>query len=154
MKPISLAHETSAHDRMAYLLAVLLLACSFPNIAGAQDAQPISAATMPFSASVTTRPLHLDILSFYVDSPLRQVVIDGNVWVFGALPDPYHNPISVPRWKGPDFEHMVRQPDGAADFPQRTASSFINSGLWYDQATGTIYALMHGEYGHGWPGDA
>ncbi len=136
------------------MLGMLLLAGDGLTPAVAQDAPTGDSATLPFSAAVTTRPLKLDILQFYVDSPLRQAVIDGEAWVFGALPDPYHNPISVPRWKGPDFEHMVRQPDGAADFPQRTASSFINSGLWYDKDTGTLYALMHGEYGHGWPGAA
>jgi hypothetical protein len=102
--------------------------------------------TLPFSVSVKTRPLNLDIVSFYIDSPLRQVVMDGGVWVMGVQPDPYHNPISVLRWKGPDFEHMVRQPDGAADFSQRTASSFLNSGLWYNKANSTLYALVHGEY--------
>ena len=85
---------------------------------------------LPFSYRWKTRPINLDVLSFYIDSPMRQVGVDGGVWVMGALPDPYHNPITVPAWKGPDFEHMVRQPDGAADFSQRTASSFINSGLW------------------------
>ncbi len=130
-------------NRAVRYLPILGLLCVMPM---AREAWAGSSATLPFSASITTRPLNLGILSLYVDSPLRQVVMEGGVWVFGAQPDPYHNPISVPRWKGPDFEHMVRQPDGAADFSQRTASSFINSGLWYDKATRTLYALMHGEY--------
>ena len=130
-------------NRSVRLFPMLGLLWAMPM---AQPAWAADSATLPFSASVTTRALNLGILSLYVDSPLRQVVMDGGVWVFGAQPDPYHNPITVPRWKGPDFEHMVRQPDGAADFSQRTASSFINSGLWYDQTNGTLYALMHGEY--------
>ncbi len=130
---------------------VMVSLCCIP--VSAQRTKLSNADALPFSASVTIRPLALDILSLNVDSPIRQVVINGEVWIFGAQPDPYHNPMSVPRWKGPDLEHMIRQPDGAANFPQRTAFSFINSGLWYDEATGTLFALMHGEYGHGWPGD-
>ncbi len=126
-------------------LFVLVLGALFA-LSTAPEARAGSPQTLPFSAAVTIKPLKLDILSLYVDSPLRQVRMDGGVWVMGAQPDPYHNPISVPRWKGPDFEHMTRQPDGAADFSARTASSFINSGLWYDETTGTLYALMHGEY--------
>jgi hypothetical protein len=113
------------------------------------DEKPAKAdgpGALPFSLSVATRSLNLDVISLYIDSPMRQVAMDGGVWVMAVQPDPYSNPIRVLRWKGPDFEHMVRQPDGAADFPQRTAASFINSGLWYDKATGTLYALMHGEY--------
>jgi hypothetical protein len=49
---------------------------------------------------------------------------------------------------------MTRQPDGFADFSQRTASSFIDSGLWYDETGKTLYALMHGEYEHDVPGGA
>ena len=147
------------HQALTQWLAVAMLGVALMFGAGhemglAQETLAGGSTTQTFSAVVTTRPLNLDILSLYIDSPLRQVVMDGGVWVFGALPDPYHNPITVPRWKGPDFEHMVRQPDGAADFPQRSASSFIDSGLWYDKSTGTLYALMHGEYGHAWPGDA
>ena len=142
--------QTSIPDAFFNLSRVfaLVLGALFV-LSAAKEAWAGSSQTLPFSASVTVRPLKLDILSLYVDSPLRQVMMDGGVWVFGAQPDPYHNPISVPRWKGPDFEHMLRQPDGAADFSARTASSFINSGLWHDPTTGTLYALMHGEYDAG-----
>ncbi|MCL5098709.1 MAG: hypothetical protein M1608_14500, partial [Candidatus Omnitrophica bacterium] len=147
--PARLGHAIAARTRKTNssrsswfaIVLGLFLAASVVPVSWADNSQ-----TLPFSASVTIRPLNLDILSLYVDSPLRQVEMDGGVWVMGAQPDPYHNPITVPRWKGPDFEHMTRQPDGYADFSQRTASSFINSGLWFDKTTGTLYALMHGEY--------
>jgi hypothetical protein len=131
---------------VAFLLAVILI---FGH-ARADEAKN----SLPFSASVSTRPLNWDVLSLYIDSPMRQVVMDGGVWLMAVQPDPYHNPITVPRWKGPDLDHLARQPDGAADFPQRTASSFINSGLWFDKSTHTLYALMHGEYERGIQGSA
>ncbi len=131
----------------AALASLLIFAKGRAN----DQAEDESPRTLPFSVSVKTRPINLDVLSLYIDSPIRQVVMEGGVWVMGAQPDPYHNPITVPRWKGPDFEHMVRQPDGAADFSQRTSSSFIYSGLWYDKEGGKLYALMHGEYEHNIP---
>ncbi len=134
--------------RKQCIIALIIAMLSIANHIQAEEATP---AELPFSFTVKTRPINLDVLSLYIDSPLRQTVMNGSVWIMGALPDPYHNPISVPRWKGPDFEHMVRQPDGAANFPQRTASSFINSGLWYDNEDKRLYALMHGEYEHNIP---
>ena len=79
------------------------------------------------------------------DYPMRQVVIDNEVWIiFIPNSDVYKSQCQVTRYKGPDIEHLVRQPDGfAADMSG--ASAFI-CGLWWDPATRTLYGLIHSEY--------
>ena len=90
----------------------------------------------------------------FPDSPNHPVIIDGQVWLM-YVPDPYRNPTTIARYRGPDLEHLTLQPDGRIDFPDSPlpggaqASSFLNSGLWYDASTSTLYALIHTEYEHG-----
>jgi alpha-galactosidase len=87
------------------------------------------------------------------DSPNHPMMIDGQVWVMYS-PNPYNNPCVVARYRGPDLEHLEQQPDGRFDCSDSPlpggwqASSFINSGLWYDKSTSTLYALLHTEYEH------
>jgi hypothetical protein len=81
------------------------------------------------------------------DYPMRQVVVDGEVWIIHVPnSDVYKARCQIRRYKGPDLEHLVRQPDGlAADMSG--ASAFI-CGLWWDEPTRTLYGLIHGEYDH------
>jgi hypothetical protein len=79
------------------------------------------------------------------DYPVRQVVIDGEVWVIHVPnSDLYKGECRVRRYKGPDLEHLARQPDGTADLTG--ASSFLGCGMWWDEQTRTLYGLIHGEY--------
>ncbi len=81
----------------------------------------------------------------YLDYPLSQVVVNGEVWSFHTT-TAYNNPTSVIRYKGSDFEHMVRQPDGKLRSSEQEVSCHIGCGMWFDDATGTLYALIHSEY--------
>lgn len=84
-----------------------------------------------------------------VDYPMRQTVIDGEVWVIHVPnEDLYKDKCRVCRHKGPDIEHLTRLPDGQADFTG--ASSFLGCGLWWDEQTRTIYGLIHSEYARDW----
>lgn len=79
-----------------------------------------------------------------VDYPMRQVVIDGEVWIIHVPnSDVYKAKCRVCRYKGPDLEHLVRQPDGFADLTG--ASAFLGCGLWWDEQTRTLYGLIHSE---------
>jgi hypothetical protein len=83
-----------------------------------------------------------------VDYPMRQVVIDGEVWVIHVPnEDLYKGKCRVCRHKGPDLEHLIRLPDGNADFTG--ASSFL-CGLWWDEQTRTLHGLIHSEYDRNW----
>jgi uncharacterized protein len=106
--------------------------------------------TLPFCASVVKRPWGLTHGSadYGLDFPIRQVVINGDFWaLWGAT---YKNPAVVKRFTGPDFEHLKRQPDGVCDFPGNDAMICLGSGMWQDDTTGKLYALIHSEYEHGW----
>jgi len=78
---------------------------------------------------------------------MRQTVIDGEVWIM-HVPNShvYQAQCQVNRFKGPDLEHLVRQPDGFGDFTG--AAAFLGCGLWWDDQTRTVYGLMHSEYAH------
>ena len=73
------------------------------------------------------------------------MVIKGEVWSFHTTAA-YANPTPVVRYKGPDFEHMVRQADGTLRSSQPDVSCHIGCGMWFDDTTGTLYALIHSEY--------
>jgi len=60
--------------------------------------------------------------------------------------DVYKAQCQVHRYKGPDLEHLERQPDGAGDFTG--ASSFLGCGLWWDEENRMLYGLIHSEYAH------
>jgi hypothetical protein len=79
------------------------------------------------------------------DYPVRQVVIDGEVWVIHVPnSDLYKGKCKVRRYKGPDLEHLQRLPDGSADLSG--ASSFLGCGMWWDEQSRTLYGLIHSEY--------
>jgi hypothetical protein len=46
------------------------------------------------------------------------------------------------RHKGPDLDHLERQPDGFIDAPN---SGFLGVGLWFDDQTRILYTLLHTE---------
>ncbi len=81
------------------------------------------------------------------DYPMRQTVINGEVWIM-HVPNShvYKAQCQVNRFKGPDLEHLERQPDGFGDFTG--AAAFLGCGLWWDEETRTVYGLMHSEYDH------
>jgi hypothetical protein len=121
-----------------------------PGVAAAgrrQDTLPFEITTVVRGNVALVKPPHIP------DSPNHPLLIDGQLWQMYA-PDPYSNPTVVARYRGPDLEHLVQQPDGRIDCPDSplpggvAASSFINSGLWYDATTSTLYALLHTEYEH------
>jgi hypothetical protein len=117
----------------------------------------LRSSTLPFTIKTSVREFNMwpdrHQLDFRPDSPTRQVVIGKDVWTI-YVPDPYFNPSIVVRYKGSTLEDMVRQEDGLVDLPDSPlpgglqASSFLNSGLWYDEETGVLYALIHTEYEH------
>ena len=106
---------------------------------------------LPFAWNVTTRQ-HPWMEN--CDYPMSLLVsIDGEVWLMHVPnSDVYKSRCVVVRYKGPDLEHLQRQPDGlAADLSG--ASAFF-CGMWWDETNRVLYALIHGEYdkvgGGGW----
>jgi len=80
-----------------------------------------------------------------IDSPTGLVNIDNEVWVIFNSGNQYGTQVKVARFKGPDFEHTVRQEDGIIEVEKGVSTHFCG-GLWYDADTGTLYALIHCEY--------
>lgn len=108
---------------------------------------------LPFGVTVSARTLQQ--LSADLDYPVRQVVIDGEVWmIFVPGRQAYKGIAPVLRYKGPDLEHLERQPDGTGDFSG--GSAHLGCGMWWDKETRTLYGLLHTEYdldhppGQGW----
>jgi len=86
--------------------------------------------SLPFTWEVTKRPLSTLCRDF--DYPVRQVVIDGEVWmIFVPGGKAYGGICPVLRYKGPDLEHLERQPDGVADLSG--ASGHLGCGMWWDE---------------------
>jgi len=81
----------------------------------------------------------------YIDYPLSQVVVRGEVWSFHTIAA-YANPTPIIRYKGPDFEHLARQADGSLRSSEPDVSCHFGCGMWYDDSTETLYALIHSEY--------
>jgi len=81
-----------------------------------------------------------------IDSPTGFVSIDGEVWVIFNLGNQYGTHVKVARFRGRDFEHTERQPDGAIDIAEKGISTHFCGGMWYDTSTGTLYAPIHCEY--------
>lgn len=101
--------------------------------------------TLPFAAVV--HPREIPMLCSDFDYPVRQVVIDGEVWmIFVPGRRAYGGKCPVLRFKGPDLEHLVRLPDGEGDFSG--GSGHLGCGMWWDEATRTLHGLIHSEYGH------
>jgi hypothetical protein len=123
-----------------------LLAVSIAREAGAGELQ-----TLPFSTSVTTSPL--EMLRGNIDYPIAHVVVRGEVWlIFVPGGRAYEAVCPVYRYKGPDLEHLTRLPDGVIRPPVAPPgdgrSCHFGCGMWYDEATGTLYGLAHNEYEH------
>jgi len=98
---------------------------------------------LPFTWEVTKRPLSTLCRDF--DYPVRQVVIDGEVWmIFVPGGKAYGGICPVLRYKGPDLEHLERQSDGVADLSG--ASGHLGCGMWWDEQNRTLYGLIHSEY--------
>lgn len=117
--------------------------------------QPVAAqlTELPFGVKVSARELAQ--LSADFDYPVRQVIIDGEVWmIFVPGRRAYSGICPVLRYKGPDLEHLERQPDGVGDFAG--GSAHLGCGMWWDEDTRTLYGLLHTEYdrdhppGQGW----
>ncbi len=80
-----------------------------------------------------------------IDSPTGLVVIDGEVWVMFNLGSQYGTHVKIARYKGADFDHTTRQPDGAIDVEKGVSTHFCG-GMWYDSTAGKLYAPIHCEY--------
>ena len=123
-------------------------------------------SVLPFSFKVTERTENLpDYVSppapnlynatpnfkvgWGIDSPTGFVVIDGEVWVIFNLGNQYGPHVKVARYKGKDFEHTARQPDGAIDVEEKGVSTHFCGGMWYDNTAGKLYAPIHCEYERG-----
>lgn len=125
---------------------VLLLAASASSRVWAEPPAPL-----PFSVSVVSKPL--EMLRGNLDYPVAQVVIRGEVWlIFVPGTKAYGKVCPVYRYKGPDFDHLTRQPDGsitpAPPAPGDRRSCHLGCGMWYDRDTGQLYGLIHSEYDH------
>ncbi len=122
--------------RNYWTAAFLIVGCC-----GASIAADASTPSLPLAWEVTQRPY---AWLENADYPMRQVVIDGEVWVIHVPnEDFYKGKCRVCRYKGPDLEHLVRQPDGSADFSG--GSSCLGCGMWWDEQTRTLYGLIHSE---------
>jgi hypothetical protein len=133
-----------------------LMSLFFAFIGYAQD------SVLPFSFTVTERTEHLpDYVSppasnlynnspglkvgWGIDSPTGFVAMDGDVWVLFNSGSQYGTTVKVARYKGTDFEHTKRQPDGAIVVEGGVSTHFCG-GLWYDSSVGKLYAPIHCEY--------
>ena len=101
--------------------------------------------SLPFSWDITMRPLPMLCEDF--DYPVRQVGIDGEVWmIFVPGRKAYGGVCPVLRYRGADLEHLERLPDGVADLSG--ASGHLGCGMWWDESSRTLYSLIHSEYAH------
>jgi hypothetical protein len=80
-----------------------------------------------------------------IDSPIGFVAIDGEVWTIFNVGSQYGTTVRVARYRGGDFEHTVRQPDGAIVVEKGVSTHFCG-GMWYDHLTRKLYAPIHCEY--------
>jgi hypothetical protein len=111
----------------------------------AQGTEPLASTNLPFAWNLTQRKLPM--LHADLDYPVRQVVIDGDLWmIFVPGRKAYGGTCPVLRFKGKDLEHLERQPDGTADL--HGGSGHLGCGMWYDKESKTLYGLIHTEYAH------
>ena len=131
-------------------------------VSAEDSAKPASDASagmpsLPFSLTFTKLPdKHIpDDVATY-DSPLSTVVIDGEFWVINHDAWKYKNS-PVLRYKGTNFDALVRQPDGKfddkttnlKDDPQPHGNNYMLGGMWYDSEGKKLYAPLHTEYVNG-----
>ncbi len=120
----------------------LMLACAGVSRAE-EEAGVTGTPALPFAWELSQRNLPMLCADF--DYPVRQVIIDGEVWmIFVPGRQAYGGRCPVLRYKGPDLEHLVRQPDGVADL--HGGSGHLGCGMWLDESTKTLYGLIHTEY--------
>jgi hypothetical protein len=110
--------------------------------------------TLPFSMKFTKLPdKHIpDDVATY-DSPLSTVVMDGEFWVLNHDAWRYKGG-PVLRYKGTNFDDLVRQPDGRFDDrttnlkgdPEPGGNNYMLGGMWYDPEGKKLYASLHTEY--------
>jgi hypothetical protein len=123
-----------------------LVTVSMLSLAGASDASTEGKPrTLPFAFSVAKKGEGNFFRGDYIDYPLSQVVVKGEVWSFHTTAA-YANPTPIIRYKGPDFEHLTRQADGMLRSSEPDVSCHFGCGMWFDDSTGTLYALIHSEY--------
>lgn len=131
----------------------LLELCS----AGAGSPVTEGGTSLPFTVAVTnvtpaSLPEYLDPYGKkppsgqIADYPMSPVVIDGELWVIHK--NGYSDKII--RYKGPDIENMVRQPDGKLNPDNPTYGKVVHpymlGRMWYDAEGKKLYAPLHCEY--------
>ena len=121
--------------------------------------------SLPFSFTARERTDHLPVyvsppapnlynssptmkVGWGIDSPTGFVVIDGETWVIFNSGNQYGTTVRVARFRGTDFEHTERQPDGMIEVEPGISTHFCG-GLWYDARAGRLYAPIHCEYDRG-----
>ena len=153
-------NNLKAWRRKWRMVGLSLLSSSIPLlITYSQD------SLLPFSCKVTERidslpeyvsppreNLYNSTMNFKVgwgiDSPIGFVSIDGEVWTIFNVGNQYGTTVKVARYRGPDFEHTVRQPDGTIEVEGGVSTHFCG-GLWYDHVERKLYAPIHCEYDRG-----
>ena len=112
---------------------------------------------LPFSMTFTKLPAkHIpDDVPTY-DSPLSTVVMDGEFWVINHDAWRYKGQ-PILRYKGTNFDDLVRQPDGSFNNtatnlkgdPEPGGNNYMLGGMWYDPEGKKLYAPLHTEYVNG-----
>jgi hypothetical protein len=148
--------RTEAEMTIFRRLGIPLILLLFVPVSHAQD------SALPFSCTVTERTERLPEyvsppgpnlynnspglkVGWGIDSPTGFVVIDREVWVLFNSGNQYGTTVRVARYRGADFEHTERQPDGVIVVEAGVSTHFCG-GLWYDSAAGKLYAPIHCEY--------
>ena len=107
--------------------------------------------SLPFAWDVTQKlsPFWASNKDIILDSVFGHVVIDGEVWyMYVDWHDLYHegqNKARVLRHKGPDLDHLERQPDGVANLGGYHGGGFLGVGMWWDDKERILYSLIHTE---------
>jgi len=151
-----LCDMTTTGETMIKGMGIVLMSTMLTLVTHSQE------SVLPFSFKVTERTENLpDYVSppspnlynnnptfkvgWGIDSPTGLVVIEGEVWVMFNVGSQYGTHVKVARYRGADFEHTVRQPDGAIEVGKGISTHFCG-GLWYDSTAGKLYAPIHCEY--------
>ncbi len=109
----------------------------------------VQADPLPFTVKATSVTGTIPIFQGTgTDGCPSRFMINGELWVINGHWPTY-------RWKGPDIEHLVRQPDGSNDTGKIGDGYGIGlGGMWFDSTTGTLYDPTHldgsPEAGGGW----
>ncbi len=133
----------SCRNTATLAMAIVCLAIGSGMLEAApRDANPgIQPQTLPFAFSMVKKGEGAFFHGDYIDYPLSQVVVRGEVWSFHTTAA-YANPTPIVRYKGPDFEHLTRQADGKLYSSEPDVSCHIGCGIWFDDSTGTLYPIF------------